>query len=111
MRLNHELHRRCCESSVRGELSSFFDKKIKEKQIDTNKKNAMLALFDAQQSKDIAPAPNLRAAIVSLAGTIAEQSLVDAVAAPVLGVPTSNVPDVATLLFGPLARGAEVSVG
>jgi phospholipid/cholesterol/gamma-HCH transport system substrate-binding protein len=45
------------------------------------------------------------------AGTVAERSLVNAVAAPVLGVPTSDVPDVATLLFGPLARGAEVSLG
>ena len=45
------------------------------------------------------------------AGTTAERSLVNAVAAPVLGVPTSDVPDVATLLFGPLARGAEVSLG
>jgi phospholipid/cholesterol/gamma-HCH transport system substrate-binding protein len=45
------------------------------------------------------------------AGTTAERSLVNAVAAPVLGIPTSDVPDVATLLFGPLARGAEVSLG
>jgi phospholipid/cholesterol/gamma-HCH transport system substrate-binding protein len=45
------------------------------------------------------------------AGTTAERSVVNAVAAPVLGVPTSDVPDVATLLFGPLARGAEVSLG
>ena len=44
------------------------------------------------------------------AGTTAERSVVNAVAAPVLGVPTDRVPDVATLLFGPLARGAEVSV-
>jgi phospholipid/cholesterol/gamma-HCH transport system substrate-binding protein len=45
------------------------------------------------------------------AGTGAERSVVNSVAAPVLGVPTSEVPDVATLLFGPLARGAEVSLG
>jgi phospholipid/cholesterol/gamma-HCH transport system substrate-binding protein len=44
------------------------------------------------------------------AGTRAEQSVVASVAAPVLGVPVSSVPDVATLLFGPLARGTEVSV-
>jgi phospholipid/cholesterol/gamma-HCH transport system substrate-binding protein len=43
------------------------------------------------------------------AGTAAERSVVDAIAAPVMGVPVDGVPDVATLLFGPLARGAEVS--
>jgi phospholipid/cholesterol/gamma-HCH transport system substrate-binding protein len=44
------------------------------------------------------------------AGTRAERSVVNAVAGPVLGVPTDRVPDVASLLFGPLARGTEVSV-
>ncbi len=44
------------------------------------------------------------------AGTAAERSVVDAIAAPVMGVPMDGVPDVATLLFGPMARGAEVSV-
>jgi phospholipid/cholesterol/gamma-HCH transport system substrate-binding protein len=43
-------------------------------------------------------------------GTEAEQKVVDAVAAPVLGVPADDVPDVATLLLGPIARGNEVSV-
>jgi phospholipid/cholesterol/gamma-HCH transport system substrate-binding protein len=44
------------------------------------------------------------------AGTSAEQSVVASLAAPVLGLPASSVPAVATLLLGPLARGAEVSV-
>jgi phospholipid/cholesterol/gamma-HCH transport system substrate-binding protein len=44
------------------------------------------------------------------AGTRAEQSVVSSVVAPVLGLPAASVPDVATLLFGPLARGTEVSV-
>jgi phospholipid/cholesterol/gamma-HCH transport system substrate-binding protein len=44
------------------------------------------------------------------AGTRAERSVVNSVAAPVLGLPGDRVPDVATLLFGPLARGAEVSL-
>jgi phospholipid/cholesterol/gamma-HCH transport system substrate-binding protein len=44
------------------------------------------------------------------AGTAAERSVVDAIAAPVMGVPVDAVPDVATLLFGPLARGAEVTL-
>jgi phospholipid/cholesterol/gamma-HCH transport system substrate-binding protein len=45
-----------------------------------------------------------------LAGTAAERSVVNAIASPVMGVPTDAVPDVATLLFGPLARGTEVTV-
>jgi phospholipid/cholesterol/gamma-HCH transport system substrate-binding protein len=44
------------------------------------------------------------------AGTAAERSVVDGVAAPVLGVPADSVPDVASLLFGPLARGMEVEL-
>jgi phospholipid/cholesterol/gamma-HCH transport system substrate-binding protein len=44
------------------------------------------------------------------AGTAAERSVVDAIAAPVMGVPVDGVPDVATLLFGPIARGQEVNV-
>jgi phospholipid/cholesterol/gamma-HCH transport system substrate-binding protein len=43
-------------------------------------------------------------------GTAAERSVVDGIAAPVMGVPASDVPDVATLLFAPLARGTEVSL-
>jgi phospholipid/cholesterol/gamma-HCH transport system substrate-binding protein len=44
------------------------------------------------------------------AGTAAEQHVVDALAAPVLEVPGKQVPDVATLLLGPLARGWRVSL-
>ena len=44
------------------------------------------------------------------AGTAAERSVVDAIAAPVMGVPVEAVPDVATLIFGPLARGTEVNL-
>ncbi|MGH3383939.1 MAG: MCE family protein [Nocardioidaceae bacterium] len=44
------------------------------------------------------------------AGTEAEQRVVDALAAPVLGVPTDEVPDIATFLLGPIARGGEVSL-
>ena len=44
------------------------------------------------------------------AGTSAEQQVVDALAAPVLQVPAEQVPDVATLLLGPVVRGAQVSL-
>ncbi len=55
--------------------------------------------------KRVAPGFDLTS---GFAGTTAERSVVDSIAAPVLGVPTRRVPGVATLLFGPLARGAEV---
>ncbi|WP_328419315.1 MCE family protein [Streptomyces sp. NBC_00443] len=42
--------------------------------------------------------------------TRAEQRALDSLVAPVLGVPADEVPPVATLLFGPLARGTAVSV-
>jgi hypothetical protein len=45
------------------------------------------------------------------AGTASERDVVGSLAAPALGVPAHRVPDVASLLFGPLARGARVSVG
>ncbi len=44
------------------------------------------------------------------AGTSAERSVVNAIAAPAMGVTADEIPDVATLLFGPLARGTEVSM-
>ena len=43
-------------------------------------------------------------------GTEREQVVIGAAASPVLGVPLEDVPDVATLLLGPLARGMEVDV-
>jgi phospholipid/cholesterol/gamma-HCH transport system substrate-binding protein len=44
------------------------------------------------------------------AGTRSERTLVDSFAGPALGVPADDVPDLATLLVGPLARGTEVSL-
>jgi phospholipid/cholesterol/gamma-HCH transport system substrate-binding protein len=41
-------------------------------------------------------------------GTAEEQRVVDALVAPALGVPATQVPDVATLLFAPMARGTAV---
>jgi phospholipid/cholesterol/gamma-HCH transport system substrate-binding protein len=57
--------------------------------------------------KRVAPGFDLTS---GFAGTTAERSVVDSIAAPVLGVPTGRVPGVATLLFGPLARGTEVAL-
>lgn len=46
----------------------------------------------------------------ALSGTPAEQRVVNSLVAPVMGVPADEVPPVATLLFGPMARGTAVSV-
>ena len=55
--------------------------------------------------------PNRRVAVNdAVRATSDEQQLVDAAAAPVLGVPVEDVPDLATLLLGPIARGMEVDV-
>ena len=45
-----------------------------------------------------------------LAGTAPEQNVINALLAPVMNVSPDQVPAVATLLFGPLARGTAVSV-
>ncbi|HET6652205.1 MAG TPA: MCE family protein, partial [Nocardioides sp.] len=44
------------------------------------------------------------------AGTRSERSVVNSFAAPVMGVASDEVPDVASLLLGPLTRGTEVTV-
>jgi hypothetical protein len=43
-------------------------------------------------------------------GTPAEQKVVDAVVAPRMGIPASDVPDLTTLLVGPLLRGGQVNL-
>ena len=43
------------------------------------------------------------------AGSSAERKVVDTLVGPEMGMPAADVPDVATLLFAPLARGTEVS--
>ncbi len=43
-----------------------------------------------------------------LAGSAEEQRVVDAWSRPQMGVPADEVPDLATLLFGPMARGTAV---
>jgi phospholipid/cholesterol/gamma-HCH transport system substrate-binding protein len=45
-----------------------------------------------------------------LAGPQAQRGMLDSVVAPVLGVPYDGVPDIAELLFGPMARGATVGL-
>ena len=47
---------------------------------------------------------------VGMSGTASQKVILDALTAPVLGVPADKVPDLTTLLFAPLAAGTEVSV-
>jgi phospholipid/cholesterol/gamma-HCH transport system substrate-binding protein len=60
---------------------------------------------DAQRT-----APNVDASSTNAAAGSYEKALFSALTAPVLGVPADEVPDLTTLLFGPLAAGTEVSV-
>jgi phospholipid/cholesterol/gamma-HCH transport system substrate-binding protein len=46
----------------------------------------------------------------AVVGTEDEQQVIDRLAAPVLDVPVSEVPDLATLLLGPLTRGQGVTI-
>lgn len=46
----------------------------------------------------------------AVVGTAAQKSVIDVAAAPVLEVPITEVPDLATLLLGPIARGKAVNV-
>jgi phospholipid/cholesterol/gamma-HCH transport system substrate-binding protein len=46
----------------------------------------------------------------AVGGTAEEQLLIGAASSPVLGVPLDEVPDITTLLLGPLARGMELDV-
>jgi hypothetical protein len=49
--------------------------------------------------------------VLLLGGTSTSQrSILDAVVAPVMQVPYDGVPDIADLLFGPMARGATVGL-
>jgi virulence factor Mce-like protein len=47
---------------------------------------------------------------LNVSATEAEQRAVGSLVAPAMGVPADEVPPVATLLFGPMARGTAVSV-
>jgi hypothetical protein len=44
------------------------------------------------------------------AGTASEQQMIELLLAPAMGRPAAEVPEVATLLFGPMARGTAVKL-
>jgi phospholipid/cholesterol/gamma-HCH transport system substrate-binding protein len=52
----------------------------------------------------------LTGADMGYAGTAGERQVVDLLLAPAMGRPAEEVPEVATLLFGPMARGAAVKL-
>ncbi|KAB1149957.1 MCE family protein [Streptomyces luteolifulvus] len=62
------------------------------------------AQLDDGSRKGSSPGP------LGVSATRAEQRAVGSLVAPVMGVPADEVPPVATLLFGPMARGTAVSV-
>ncbi len=50
-------------------------------------------------------------ASMGYAGTESEQRMVNSIVGPAMGVRAEEVPSLATLMFGPLARGGQVSMG
>ncbi|MEV8374445.1 MCE family protein [Kribbella sp. NPDC056861] len=44
------------------------------------------------------------------AGTPAEQKVIDSFAGPAMGIPAGDVPDLTTLMIGPLVRGGQVNL-
>jgi phospholipid/cholesterol/gamma-HCH transport system substrate-binding protein len=60
---------------------------------------------DAQRT-----APQVDASLTGAAAGSGQKAFFNSLTAPVLGVPADQVPDLTTLLFGPLATGTEVSV-
>jgi phospholipid/cholesterol/gamma-HCH transport system substrate-binding protein len=52
----------------------------------------------------------LTGADMGYAGTAGERKMVDLLLSPAMGRPAEEVPEVATLLFGPMARGAAVKL-
>jgi hypothetical protein len=63
------------ENTVRAALVTHLDKKVTAGTITADEKTAALALFDDTTNKSTVPSANLRAAIVSLYGTVGESSI------------------------------------
>lgn len=63
------------ESSVDAALSTFLDKKVKAKIITQAQKDASMTRFRASATKALIPAPNLRAGVISLIGTVGEPAI------------------------------------
>lgn len=97
------------EATVRAQLDAFLTKKVNnEKSITAAQKTTALAQFDSAGNEAIVPAHNLRAAIVSLVGTIG---------APVIDFyfgtknSTGKTPVLVTFDGGQISSGATVAEG
>ena len=63
------------ETTARAALSSFLSKKVTLGIITNTTMSGMLARFDNASTKSLIPDPNMRAALFSLAGTLAESAI------------------------------------
>jgi phospholipid/cholesterol/gamma-HCH transport system substrate-binding protein len=64
----------------------------------------------AAQSTAASPLPTGYSPGMGTAGTAEERAAMSSLLAPVLGLSSGQVPDLATLLFGPMGRGATVNL-
>jgi hypothetical protein len=63
------------EATARTELNEFLGQKISLGRIDAGERARILGLYDAASTKSIIPNPNLRAALLSLSGTVASGAI------------------------------------
>lgn len=62
------------------------------------------------QTTLVTPLPSSYSPGMGSAGTAEERDAMSSLLGPVLGMPSGEVPDLATLLFGPMGRGATVNL-
>jgi phospholipid/cholesterol/gamma-HCH transport system substrate-binding protein len=62
------------------------------------------------RSSAVSPLPTGYSPGMGAAGTAEETAAMSSLLGPVLGIPSAQVPDLATLLFGPMGRGATVNL-
>ncbi|HEX8524986.1 MAG TPA: hypothetical protein VF669_22235, partial [Tepidisphaeraceae bacterium] len=63
------------EATARANLKAFLDKKVSLALITGTKRDQMMTRFDSATTKSIVPDPNMRAALLSLVGTLAEGAI------------------------------------
>jgi phospholipid/cholesterol/gamma-HCH transport system substrate-binding protein len=68
--------------------------------------NGDIPASDSNAAGGVAGPPSM-----GYAGTEAEQRMVNSIVGPAMGLRAEDVPSIAALMFGPLARGGQVSMG
>ena len=63
------------ESKVRGDLDAFLGRKVSAGTITSTQKSTAMTRFDSTAAKTLIPAHNLRAAVLSLVGTVGEPAI------------------------------------